>query len=220
VLRLTRSFFGKEDLALTQRLVTELPAILQWAMVGRDRLAERGYFVQPESARQAVTELEDLASPIGAFLRDRCLVGAAHSVECGELYAAWLTWCAEQHRDHPGTVQVFGRDLRAAVPEISSTQPRDGKGDRERHYQGVGLDPKKMPSKDDKAAEPPRDGAAEAAAAGPPPGRFSDRSTGKFAALGRSTGCCRATPRAGTLTETGLDTGYLGCIPIPGPFKR
>jgi putative DNA primase/helicase len=142
VLRLTRSFFGKENHALTQRLVTELPAILQWAMAGRDRLAERRYFVQPESARQAVMELEDLASPIGAFLRDRCVVGSAHCVECEMLYAAWSTWCTGQHRDHPGTVQTFGRDLRAAVPDLATAQPRDRKtGGRLRYYQGVGLVP-------------------------------------------------------------------------------
>ena len=140
VLRLTRSFFGKEDLALTQRLLTELPAILVWAMTGYDRLVARGYFVQPSSAHQVVTELEDLASPMGAFVRDRCIVGPAHCVGCETLYEAWLAWCTEQHRDHPGTVQVFGRDLRAVVADLATTQPRDPEtGKRLLCYQGVGL---------------------------------------------------------------------------------
>jgi hypothetical protein len=81
-------------------------------MAGRDRLAQRGAFVQPALARQAVTELEDLASPIGAFLRDRCIVGPGHCVECETLYAAWSTWCTDQHCDHPGSPQTFGRQRR------------------------------------------------------------------------------------------------------------
>ena len=142
VLRLTRSFFGQEDRALTRRLTAELPAILQWAMIGRDRLAKRGHFEQPESAHQAAMELEDLASPIGAFLRDRCEIGTGYAIGVDALYTAWSTWCTEQHRDHPGTVQAFGRDLRAAVPDLATTQPRDPEtGERPRFYQGVRLAP-------------------------------------------------------------------------------
>jgi hypothetical protein len=37
---------------------------------------------------------------------------------------------------------MFGRDLRAAVPGLDATQPRDVKtGERVRYYQGVGLAP-------------------------------------------------------------------------------
>jgi putative DNA primase/helicase len=169
VLRLTKSFFGKEDLALTQRLVIELPAILQWAMVGRDRLAKRGHFEQPKSARQAVTELEDLASPISAFLRDRCVIGTGSTVECEKLYAAWSTWCTEQHRDHPGTVQTFGRNLRTAVPDLGITQPRDENDKRTRCYEGVGLiDPPKPLPRGDNPADPSEDPDPGE----PPPGRF------------------------------------------------
>ena len=74
VLRLLQSFYGHEDQKLTGRLLTELPGILCWAMAGRDRLAERGHFVQPTSAKQAADELADLASPVGAFVRQMCVI--------------------------------------------------------------------------------------------------------------------------------------------------
>ena len=77
VLRLIQSFYGQEDLSLTRKLLEEAPGILLWAIAGRDRLAARGYFVQPASAKQAVEELSDLASPVGAFVRERCMVGPA-----------------------------------------------------------------------------------------------------------------------------------------------
>ena len=140
---LRQSFFGREDLGLTERLLRELPGILNWALVGRDRLAARGYFLQPASSEQAIEELEDLASPIGAFLRARCIIDVSRCVECGRLFGEWKTWCEQQGREHVGTVQGFGRDLRAAVPGLNVVQPRAERGTRLRYYQGLDLDPEK-----------------------------------------------------------------------------
>jgi putative DNA primase/helicase len=70
VLRLTHSFYGREDLSLLGKLLQESSGILLWGLAGRARLATRGYFVQPASARQAAEELSDLGSPVGAFVRD------------------------------------------------------------------------------------------------------------------------------------------------------
>lgn len=138
VLNLERSFYGKEDPGLTSRLLCELPGILNWAVEGWKRLQARGHFVQPASALEAVRELEDLGSPIAAFLRDRCEMGPACEVECQHLFMTWKTWCTEQGRDHPGTLQNFGRDLRAAVPGLQIVRPRSGET-RNRRYRGVGL---------------------------------------------------------------------------------
>lgn len=140
VLVMDRSFFGQEDLGLTDRLLHELPGILLWAMDGRDRLARRGHFHQPQSAMQAIEELGDLGSPVGTFLRERCALDPYRCVECGRLYEAWVRWCQEQGRDHPGTAQTFGRDLRAAVPGMRVSQVRGDDGVRARYYQGLDLD--------------------------------------------------------------------------------
>jgi putative DNA primase/helicase len=135
---LSNSFYGKEDLALTNRLLTELPGILNWGIVGWHRLTERGHFAQPRSAFDAVQQLEDLGSPVGVFLRERCVVGAGYTVEINRLFEAWCGWCKAQGREHPGTAQSFGRDLRAAMPGLKTTQPRDGE-ERLRFYQGIRL---------------------------------------------------------------------------------
>jgi putative DNA primase/helicase len=139
-LRLTRSFYGHEDLQLTDKLRTELPGILLWAIQGWLRLQGRGHFVQPESVREAIRELEDLASPVGAFVRECCVVGPGHCVEAGRLYEAWKWFCVDMGRDHPGTAQTFGRDLRAAVPGITTRQARDD-GARMRIIEGIALVP-------------------------------------------------------------------------------
>jgi putative DNA primase/helicase len=143
VLTLRKSFYGSEDFGLTERLLKELPGILNWAMAGRDRLAARRRFMQPQSSAQAIEELEDLASPIGAFIRARCILAPERCVECSRLFTDWKAWCERQGREHVGTVQGFGRDLRAAVPGLNVAQPRAEDGTRLRYYQGLDLDPDK-----------------------------------------------------------------------------
>ena len=64
VLLLENSFYGREDKQLTEKLFEELPDILKWSIDGWKRLANRQYFKQPESANDAVEQLEDLGSPI------------------------------------------------------------------------------------------------------------------------------------------------------------
>lgn len=138
VLSLRESFYGREDHALTDKLMAELPGILNWALDGLERLNARGCFLQPVSSEQAVQELEDLGSPIKAFIRERCTVGPAEEAVPLDVYEAWTAWCRDNGRDRPGTLQTFGRDLRAAVPHLAVRQPRQDHG-RYRLYQGIGL---------------------------------------------------------------------------------
>jgi putative DNA primase/helicase len=133
-----KSFYGREDLGLTDRLLTELPGILNWALGGWAALKCSGYFKQPASAQQALEQLEDLSSPIGAFVRERCESGPSCTVEVEEIFGAWKTWCEAQGREHAGTVQNFARDLRAAIPELKTAQP-GSRGERVRVYQGLKL---------------------------------------------------------------------------------
>jgi putative DNA primase/helicase len=146
VLVLTESFYGREDHGLENRLITELPGILNWAIEGWQRLRERGFFIQPASAIEVVEEMEALGSPIGAFLEERCEIGPGKSVSISDLFLAWETWCMEQRRDRPGTRQNFGRELRAALPGIKRVRPRDESGDREPMYEGIWLKACKLPT--------------------------------------------------------------------------
>jgi putative DNA primase/helicase len=138
LLLLTKSFYGFEDLHLEARLRAELPAILNWAIDGWERLDERGCFEQPPAGQAAVDQLADLSSPIGAFVRSECTVGPGLSVGIDTLYAAWQGWCAQQGRDHVGTKQVFGRDLSAAYPGVRAVQRRANAA-RFRVYEGIAL---------------------------------------------------------------------------------
>jgi putative DNA primase/helicase len=140
LLRMTQSWFGKEDTSLTDRLLTELPGILLWAIDGWKRLQERGRFVQPDEGREMLNELDDLASPIGAFVRERCYVDPGARATVADLFTDWKRWCEVKGRKEPGNEQTFGRDLLAAVPTLKRVRGREGE-ERYRAYEGIGLDP-------------------------------------------------------------------------------
>ncbi len=135
ILRLARSFYGNEDVTLTNQLMQELPGILLWAIEGLKRLRHRGHFVQPQSVADAVQDLEDLASPVMAFVRDRCEVAPTHRAWVDDLYNAWKSWCEADGRMVVTNKQTFGRDLAAAVPGVVCRKHSI----QGRFYQGIGL---------------------------------------------------------------------------------
>jgi putative DNA primase/helicase len=139
VLAMQQSFLGHENTSLTQELTAELTGILSWSLDGLDRLTQQGKFTEPKSSMDSILALQDLVSPVAAFVRDRCERGIGYEVAVADLFAAWREWC-EDSGHKAGSVQTFGRDLRAVIPAIRISQPRTD-GGRERHFQGVQLRP-------------------------------------------------------------------------------
>ena len=117
----------------------ELPGILNWALDGLDRLRETNRFTRPASTDEAIIALQDLVSPVAAFVRDRCSRDIGAEVPCDDLYRAWKGW-ADDNGHKPGTTQTFGRNLRAVIPGLRVARPRLGtEGDQVRCYRGVSL---------------------------------------------------------------------------------
>ena len=139
LLLLSRSWLGRENHRLESELCAELPGILNWSLDGLERLTfnNENRFTRPASAEEAIVAMRDLASPVGAFVREKCKLGADEQIEVGVLYAAYKTWC--QNNEHPKpSKQVFGRDLRAATPSIRTGQS-GGRSHRVRIYMGIAL---------------------------------------------------------------------------------
>jgi putative DNA primase/helicase len=135
LLKLTESFYGKEDLDLKEKLHAELPGILNWALEGLKWLRKRGRFKMPASSEESVRAIEDLASPVSAFIRDWCDVGAKHSVNVKTLYAVYRIW-AEEAGHKPVPRHVLGKSLHAVLPALQIK----GVGAK-RTYEGVALSP-------------------------------------------------------------------------------
>jgi putative DNA primase/helicase len=137
ILRLTRSFLGWEDHGLAERLLGELPAIFLWAVEGLRHLLARGYFEQPRSGAELIRAVEDLGSPVQAFVRESCTLEPGAEINVEELFGMWKGWCEREGRDHPGPVNHFSRDLRAAYPAIGTGQRRRDRGERFRVFTGI-----------------------------------------------------------------------------------
>jgi putative DNA primase/helicase len=134
----TRSWLGREDRELEPNLQAELTGILNWALAGLERLvANENRFTHVEAGIEALAVMRDLASPTAAFVRDQCRTGAGAEVLVDALYSAYRAWCDDNGHAKP-TKQTFGRNLRAAFPQIRIKRPRDGE-DRVRAYVGIAL---------------------------------------------------------------------------------
>jgi putative DNA primase/helicase len=137
----TRSWLGREDHGLEAALHAELPGILNWALDGLHRLTvtNGNCFTRLPAADEAIIAMRDLASPVAAFVRDRCVIDPRADVGCDDLYAKYKAW-AEDNGHHRIAKTVFGRDLRASVPSIRVERPRDDEGEgtkRPRKYIGI-----------------------------------------------------------------------------------
>jgi putative DNA primase/helicase len=120
------SFYGREDHGLYPALLGELPGILNWALEGLRRLAVEQRIVTPASARELLSELDALGSPVKAFITERCAFGPDFYVAKDELWNAYCLW----HRQtgivgSPLSKEMFGRTVKTAFPgQVRDYQPR------------------------------------------------------------------------------------------------
>lgn len=138
VLLFRESFYGREDHKLFARLQKELPSILKWALDGLDRVTARGAFEQPHSANEAVTELENLSSPVLSFVRAMCIIRPGLTVSKDVLYGEFVRWSKANGESHIVTKPTFGRNLWSALPFIGDTRI-GSRGEQEPYYRGIGL---------------------------------------------------------------------------------
>ena len=136
ILKFTRSFLGQEDTSLEDRLLKEIPGILNWALSGLDDLRDSGRFVTPDSSGEMGNEMNRLASPVAAFVQDCCVAGSHCHVEKAVLFEAWKQW-SEENGHHPGSKEMFSRNLQAAV-QVQTCRPGEDPG-RTRHWSGIEL---------------------------------------------------------------------------------
>lgn len=141
VLSMTVSWLGKEDTRLTEKLAAEMPGILNWALEGLARLERNGRITEPPSSREAVTIMQDTASPTSAFVRERCAVGPDCAVPVDTLWAVWREWAEDNGVRAIGTKQMFGRNLQSVVPQLHRARPRDEYGRQTSIYTGITLAP-------------------------------------------------------------------------------
>jgi len=140
VLRMTNSFYGKEDTELATKLERELSGIFNWSMVGlRRRLSRGGHFLQPKTGLELLEVMEELSNPIGTFFDDVLILQTDGEVDKDELFLVFKHW-AHKKGINPGTDLSFKRRFLAATQDkpITSDLRRVG-GERRNVYRGIKL---------------------------------------------------------------------------------
>lgn len=133
------SFLGREDRALTDKLLAELPGILNWSLHGLRRLVIEGRIVTPAMARDLIDGIETLGSPVKAFVAERCEM--AGEVKKDDLWSAYRGWHVSNGLPGaPLSKEMFGRALKTAFAgRIKDYRPRNDGGNRSWSWSGVTL---------------------------------------------------------------------------------
>jgi len=90
-------FEGREDETLTDKLLEELPGILNWAIEGWKRLRAKGKFVLSPAAREKLNRMKRKAAPMLNFVDEKCEVGADLSWPRDACYAHYVEFCKESN---------------------------------------------------------------------------------------------------------------------------
>jgi len=140
VLKMSKSFYGKEDTALSSKLMKELSGIFNWAMAGLRRRVERGgYFIQPTTGKELLETMEEMSNPIGSFVDQVLEYDAMSEVDKDHVFLCFKRW-AVKHGLNPGNDLSFKRRFLAATQDKGVTASAiriDGK--RQHKYTGVRL---------------------------------------------------------------------------------
>ncbi|EEI27914.1 DNA primase family protein [Corynebacterium glucuronolyticum] len=96
-LDLPHSHVGKEDQGLTERLLGELPGILNWALDGLDRLRANGWkFTTLPGTHAGILEtVNEQASPLTPYVRERLQFDPNAITALKEVYNDYKEWCEE-----------------------------------------------------------------------------------------------------------------------------
>lgn len=117
-----RSFAGREDPHLAEKLRRELPGIFNWALAGVQALLEDGGFAITPSSRGYFNDVRRSTSPVGAFIEDCIGFGAGLVLPANELYAAYVGWARDQGVERPSPKYEVIRLLRADHPSVLASR--------------------------------------------------------------------------------------------------
>jgi putative DNA primase/helicase len=127
VLKFSRSFFGREDTKLTDKLMAELPGILNWSLDGLAMLNERGAFIQPAAGVAAVDELIRRTTPILGFVADVLVLDPDAWISKDALYDCYKAWAADEGMKYIGQKNAFFTELYAnSDGRLAAYSPRVG----------------------------------------------------------------------------------------------
>jgi phage/plasmid-associated DNA primase len=115
-----KSYLGKEDPNLLDRLSSELPGILNWALDGLDRLIKQQRFTLNEATPEVVGAQRERSAPQKGFVEELCVLGEDKWITKDRLREMWTFWNAQHGRTVTDTRESFTTKLLAMVPTVKA----------------------------------------------------------------------------------------------------
>lgn len=111
---------GSADINLVDKLMAELPGILNWALLGWERLLNTGRFTEAKAVEEEVGAYRAASNPVRLWLEERCRVrnqeGKPYppTTKATDVYDDYLTWCEANgyERDVVVNSREFAHEMR------------------------------------------------------------------------------------------------------------
>jgi putative DNA primase/helicase len=123
---------NERDLRLIDKLKTELPGILAWAVKGCLKWQENGLGT-PDEVKTATEDYRNEMDVLSDFLNDCCIEGPSLELKTKDLYPVYCNWC-ERNGDRPLAKRTLGLKLKERGFLPAKVNP-----DRSRGWSGIGL---------------------------------------------------------------------------------
>ena len=132
-----RRFEGQaDDKRLKEKLLAELPGILNWCLAGFIQWKEQGGLRPPENVLAATKEYRGENDVLGIWLTECCVREANAVAEAKALYGSFRDWC-EDRGEHAMTATAFGTQLERLG--FAGDRPSAGRWRNKTVRKGIGL---------------------------------------------------------------------------------
>ena len=124
ILQFNRTFAPKnQDRYLANKLIKELPGIVNWAIVGLERLHKNNVFTIPESSKEVLKQYKLASNNVLAFINDRCKVDANSFEIYKDFYQQYKTYCMDGGMK-PKSQRNFKNEVLRCLPQIEFKRTR------------------------------------------------------------------------------------------------
>jgi hypothetical protein len=129
------SFADRQDTTLTDKLLTELSGILNFALDGLADLRETNKFLRCDASEEGKRQILNSGNPVRGFVSDECELGP-FTVPHTEVFNSYVDYCI-RIRATPLSSNVFYKSLKEAFPSLSENRPWADGVNRPRHMVGI-----------------------------------------------------------------------------------
>jgi P4 family phage/plasmid primase-like protien len=134
------SFAGREDTELGDKLMAEMPGILNFALAGlRILLTEDTRFMETNASKRLRTAFVNATAPVQAFAAEAIEVGKhGDTVIKEDMYEAYRAWLRREGYDHPMPRPRFVQEIEQMYSGIvTAARPLGHSGERPMGWHGI-----------------------------------------------------------------------------------